>query len=110
MWSASSPWPVISWKSTPPKPPPTTTGIEAGGRRAGVEQGQRLARRLLGDQRRVVFEQLEAAVGAEGLGAGLDRVAAAGDRLGADPGAGAVVAGAAGRRSWRSVTWRRASA
>ena len=40
----------------------------------------------------VVFEQLEAAVGAEGLGAGLDRVAAAGDRLGAEPHAGAVVA------------------
>ncbi len=58
-----------------------------------AEQRQRLLRRLLGDQRRVVFEQLEAAVGAEGLGAGLHLVAAAGDRLGADPRAGAVVAG-----------------
>ncbi len=31
MWSASSPWPVISWNSTPPKPPPTTTGIAPAG-------------------------------------------------------------------------------
>ena len=61
-------------------------------RRAGIEQGQRLARRLLGDRRRFVFEQLEAALGAERLGAGLDRLAAAGDGLGADPGAGAIVA------------------
>ena len=52
-----------------------------------------MPRRLLGDQPRVVFEQLEAAVGAERLGPGLDRAVAAGDRLGADPGAGAVVAG-----------------
>ena len=65
----------------------------AGRGRAGVEQGQRLARRLLGDRAGVVFEELEAAVGAERLGAGLDRVAAAGDGLGADPDAGAVVAG-----------------
>ena len=48
---------------------------------------------LLGDQARVVVEQLEAAVGAERLEAGLDRVVAAGDGLDADPGAGAVVAG-----------------
>ena len=60
---------------------------------AGGEQGQRLLGGLLGDQPGVFFEQLEAAVGAEGLGAGLDLVAAAGDGLHADPGAGAVVAG-----------------
>ena len=93
MWSASRPWPVISWKRTPPKPPPTTTGIEPAGAGPGIEQGQGLAGRLAGDRPRVVFEQLEAAVAAQRLGAGLDRVAAAGDRLDADPGAGAVVAG-----------------
>ena len=62
-------------------------------RRAGVEQGQRLAGGLGGDRARVVFEQLEAAMAAERLVPGLDRVAAAGDRLDADPGAGAIVAG-----------------
>ena len=64
----------------------------ARGRRTGVEQGQRLPRCLLGDQAGIVFEQLEAAVGAERLRPGLDRVATAGDRLGADAGASAVVA------------------
>ena len=65
----------------------------AGGRRAPAEQRQCLLGGLLGDQPRVFFEQLEAAVGAERLGAGLDLVVAAGDDLGADPRAGAVVAG-----------------
>ena len=93
MWSASSPWPVISWKRTPPKPPPTTTGIEPEGAGTASSRVSALRRRLLGDLAGVVFEQLEAAVGAERLGAGLDRAVAAGDRLGADPDAGAVVAG-----------------
>ena len=31
MWSASRPCPVISWKRTPPKPPPTITGIAPAG-------------------------------------------------------------------------------
>ncbi len=64
----------------------------AGGRRHGVEQDERLAGGTGGDRGGVVVEELEATVPAEGLGAGLDPVAAAGDGLGADPHPGAIVA------------------
>ena len=57
----------------------------------------------------VVVEQLEAAVRAEGLGAGLDHVAAASHRLGDEPHAGAVVA-AEEPSELATVTSRRASA
>ena len=61
---------------------------------ARVEQGERLARRLLGDPLgRAAVDQLEAAVAAERLEAGLDRAVAAGDDLGAEADAGAVVGG-----------------
>ena len=60
---------------------------------AGVEQRQRLAGRLLGDLAGIVFEQLEAAMAAEGLGPGLDRVRAPGHRLHPDPRPGPIVAG-----------------
>ena len=62
-----------------------------------------------GDRAGVVFEQLEAAVGAERLGPGLDRLAAAGDGLGADPHPGAVVAGEEASEL-ATATSRRASA
>ena len=93
MWSASSPWPVISWKRTPPKPPPTTTGIEPAGAGPASSRVSALRAALGGDRAGVVVEELEAAVGAERLGARLDRAVAPRHGLGADPHAGAVVAG-----------------
>src|SRR4029453_13097843 len=63
-------------------------------RRRGVrvEQRERLAGRLLGNPRRIAFEQLEAAMGAQGLEARPHGAVPAGDDLGAEPDAGAVVA------------------
>src|SRR6478735_2587016 len=80
MWSASSPWPVISWNSTPPKPPPTTTGIAPAG--AGSASSRVSAIRAA-----------RSAVPAERLESGLDGAVAAGDDLDAEPHTGAVVGG-----------------
>ena len=85
MWSASRPWPVISWKSTPPKPPPTTTGIAPAGAGSASRSSETLVRRLGGDRLgRPVVDELEAPVAAERLEAGLDAIVAPGDHLGAE--------------------------
>ena len=61
----------------------------------GVEHGEGLARRALGDPLGRVLEQLPAGVAAEGVRAGLDAIAAARHDLGAEPQPGAIVGGRA---------------
>ena len=101
MWSASSPCPVISWKRTPPKPPPTTTGIEPAGAGPASSRVSALPAASLGDLVRSSSKQLEAAVRRPASRRRSPPVAAPGDRLGADPDPGAVVAAEEPRRSWR---------
>ncbi len=75
MWSASRPWPVISWKRTPAEAAADHHRHRAGGRRIGVQQGERDPRGALGGALGgAVLDQLEAAVAAQRLEAGLDPV------------------------------------
>src|ERR1700761_2212710 len=103
MWSISRPCPVISWKRTPPKPPPTTTGIEpdGAGRAASRVSAFWAAPSAIrpGSSANSSKPRWAPRVSAPGpplaprRGPGLPLVAAAGHGLHADPGAGAVVAG-----------------
>ena len=93
MWSASSPWPVISWKRTPPKPPPTTTGIApAGAGSASSSVSATCAARSADALGRAVLDELEAPVAAERLEAGLDGPVAPRDHLHPEPHPRSVVA------------------